>query len=64
MNGKPFWQSKTFWVGVLIFVASLLVTLGIVDIPLDPDAAWVGIAWGVIQTILRFLTGEPVTTSK
>ena len=62
--GKPFWQSKTFWVGILIFVASLLVSLGILEIPLDPDAAWVGIAWGIIQTILRLITGDPLTASK
>ncbi len=61
---KPFWQSRTFWVGIFIFVASILVSAGIVDVPLDPDAAWVGIAWGVVQTILRFITGSPVTASK
>ncbi len=62
--GKPFWQSRTLWVGLLIFVASLLVSLGVVDVPLDPDAAWVGVAWGVIQTILRFITGTPLAVSK
>lgn len=61
---KPFWQSRTFWVGVLIFGASLLVSLGVIDLPLDPDAAWVGIAWGIIQTVLRFLTGTPIALSK
>jgi len=62
--GKPFWQSRTFWVGVFIFVASLLAALGIIDVPLDPDAAWVGIAWGIVQTLLRFITGEPLAASK
>ena len=62
--GKPFWQSRTFWVGIIIFVASLLVSLGVIDIELSPDAAWVGIAWGIIQVILRFITGEPLKATK
>ena len=64
MEAKPFWQSKTFWVGILIFAASIFVSLGILDLEISPDAAWVGIAWGVIQTVLRLITGEPLTVKK
>ena len=53
-------QSKTIWIALLIFVASVLSALKIVDLPLSPDAAWMGIALSVIQVILRLVTKSEV----
>jgi len=56
-------QSKTIWVSIIIGLASVLALFGVIDtksIDLSPDAAWVGIAWSLIQYILRLVTKEPV----
>jgi predicted neutral ceramidase superfamily lipid hydrolase len=60
MENKKWYLSKTIWVSLLIFVASLLVEMKIVNVELSPDAAWVGIAWSIIQLLLRLVTKEPV----
>lgn len=61
---KVWWQSKTVWVAFFVFVASILVATGTLDIPLDPDSAWIGIAWSIVQTILRFFTKSSVSATK
>lgn len=57
---KKWYLSKTIWVGFIVFVASLLSFFGIVELELSPEAEWVGIAWGVIQVVLRMVTKEAV----
>lgn len=57
---KAWYLSKTVWVSFFIFVASILVASGLIDVELDPDAAWVGIAWSIVQFLLRLVTKEPV----
>ena len=60
---KVWYTSKTLWVSFFVFIASILVVTGTIDIPEDqlhPDAAWVGIGWSIVQTVLRFVTKEPV----
>ncbi len=58
--GKTIFMSKTFWVSVFVFVAGVLKLAGVVDLPVDADAAWIGIAWGLVQFLLRLVTKEPV----
>ena len=56
-------QSNTLWVSALVFTASMLSLFDVIDlkdVDLSPDSAWVGIAWSVIQAILRLFTKEPV----
>ena len=57
---KVWYTSRTLWVSAFVFFASVLVATGTMDVPVDPDAAWVGIAWSIVQTVLRFVTKEPV----
>ena len=61
MENKKWYMSKSLWVAFIVFVGSILAYAGVVN-PLDlsPDAVWVGIAWSVIQTVLRAVTNQPV----
>jgi len=61
---KTWYTSKTIWVALIILVASFLVHFGVVDVPLDPDAAWVATVWGVVQVLLRLITKTEVTGGK
>lgn len=61
--GKVWYKSKTLWVAFIVFLAAILKVFFGFDIPVSDDAAWVGIAWSAIQTLLRFITKEPVSKS-
>lgn len=63
MENKSFFTSKTVWVSLLIFIASVLQALNIINLDLSPDAAWIGIAWSIIQTLLRLVTKQPLTVN-
>jgi len=58
--GKKFWLSKTFWVNALAMVALIIQSqTGFVVGPEKQMAAL-----GVINTLLRFATKEPVVWSE
>lgn len=58
---KNLLSSKTIWVAFLIFVGSILVQAGVVDLSLEETAGWIGIAIGAIQFILRLVTKSEIT---
>lgn len=58
--GKKFWLSKTFWVNVLAIVALIVQTY--TGFVIDPEKQVVIL--GVVNTILRFATKEPIEWSK
>ena len=53
---KKLLASKTIWMAFLIFGGSILNGLGVINISLEQNAMWIGIAIGVIQFILRIVT--------
>lgn len=55
--GKPLWHSKTFWVNLLVAIASLLQVL-----PLTPDQALFTLA--VVNIVLRVLTTTPLSVAE
>jgi hypothetical protein len=61
MESKKWYTSKTVWVSLIIFFGSILSALNVINLDLSPDAAWVGIAWSVIQMGLRLITKQPVS---
>jgi Zn-dependent membrane protease YugP len=60
MENKKFYLSKTVWVSLIIFIGSILAATNVINLDLSPDAAWVGIAWSIIQVLLRLVTKQPV----
>jgi hypothetical protein len=57
---KKWYTSKTLWVAFLIFGGSLLKATGVIDVPLEENAVWIGMAIGVVQFILRLVTKSEV----
>jgi hypothetical protein len=56
-SSKTLWVSKTFWANVLTVVAMLL---GVPEqLGVDPKYAVTALA--VVNVVLRWLTGQPVT---
>ena len=65
MDGKPFWKSKTFWVGVLTILVGFLSTLDLGGFGLEPEIlrsvqAVITMVVGLINIVLRFVTKEPI----
>jgi len=58
---KPFWQSKTFWLNIVMFLSALGVITG--GMTLTPtQAEIVGLVVAAANVVLRiFFTGAPVT---
>ncbi len=57
---KGLLSSRTIWVALLIFVGSILQGTGIISVPLEETAAWIGMAIGAIQFILRIVTKKEI----
>ena len=59
---KNFWESKTFWINLLVVVFMVLEGFGVIDVL--PDTAsieqWAAITISVVNIILRFMTTKPV----
>lgn len=67
MNGKVWYLSKTLWVNILVVVIAILgfVAGDQFPIQLGPDAIYyIGFALGILNIVLRFLTGQPVSMTK
>ena len=62
MFGKDWWQSKTFWVGTMEVVISILALLaGDQLISQNPrTVAVLGIVVGILTIVLRKITAEPI----
>jgi len=59
MDGKALLTSKTFWVNVVALAGMVLQATGLVS-----GSDWLGYeaaALGVVNIILRLITGEPIT---
>lgn len=61
MQSKAWYLSKSIWVAFFIFVGSILAGTGVIELDLSPEATWIGIAWSIVQFLLRLVTKEPVT---
>lgn len=57
---KGILSSRTMWVAILIFGASMLSVFGVYELPTGEAAAWIGVAIGVIQAALRFITKKEI----
>lgn len=57
METKNKLQSKTLWIGSLLLIAEIA---GYLAEKIEADAAFVGIATGVIMIVLRFFTTKPI----
>lgn len=64
METKPFWASKTLWVNAVALVAAVTGAFSI-DLGLDAETqtAVVAAVMGVVNIVLRFVTGNPVGMS-
>lgn len=62
--GKKFYQSKTFWVAVILILASTAVKFGWLNLEVTPNAPWVAIALSIIAFILRLFTKESIEFEK
>lgn len=58
---KRWYESRTIWVAVLIFGASVLQQTGVINVPLETTATWVGMGIAVIQVVLRTITKKDIT---
>lgn len=57
--GKPFWQSKTVWLGVLIVAGGIAEYIA----ALPTGASIPTIIAGCLTIIVRFLTSQPISGS-
>lgn len=65
MDAKVWWQSKTVWANIIIVAVAVLAYIGAQPglIPAE-FAPWVLAAGGVLNIILRFVTGAPLSLGK
>jgi uncharacterized membrane protein len=61
MPSKPFWESKTFWVNlVLALIAILELATDALPLP-EGSGVWLVFIIGVLNIVLRFVTVQPVS---
>jgi hypothetical protein len=58
---KLWYESRTLWIGVLVFLGALLGVTGVADLPIDPTAEWVVMGLSIIQVLLRLITKTEIT---
>ena len=62
---KPWWKSKTIWVQLLPMAVAVLALLADSELITNPQAvAGLLLAIGVINIVLRSITGQPLTRGK
>lgn len=59
-SGKPFWQSRTFWIFALLAIAGIINKLGWLNLEINENAAWLLTVIPIISVILRFFTGSQI----
>ena len=63
---KPWWKSRTVWANVLATLASILLFVNdsarLIDLP-PHIGAWLLLAAGIINIILRTLVNQPIDAS-
>lgn len=66
MNSKVWYQSKTVWLNLLVVIVALLGFVVSPDFPLELGqyAEYVTLALAILNIILRFVTGQPITLKK
>lgn len=65
MDAKPWYTSKTVWANVIVVVVAILAYLGAQPNLLPAEfAPWVLAGVGVLNIVLRFLTGAPLAGKK
>jgi hypothetical protein len=65
MEGKPFYQSKTFWFNLLALVATIAASFGYAEFtPGAEIEQYALVAVTIINLVLRFITVQPVTATK
>jgi hypothetical protein len=61
MPSKPFWESKVFWVNLVMAVIAIL-ELATDALPLpEGSGVWLVFIIGVLNIVLRFVTVQPVS---
>lgn len=62
-SSKPWWQSKTIWISALTLIIGIVGFIAGQDfIASNPQVAgWFTMGLGLLNIILRFLTGKPIT---
>jgi hypothetical protein len=61
VEAKEFWQSKTFWVNVMVIVVAVLDLLSKQPFVPPQYVPFVLFAVGVVNIVLRAITDKPVT---
>lgn len=64
MSAKSIWASKTFWLNLLVALATFVVEVSPAGPELGVDPKWVLIAVTAANIILRYVTTQPVTLSR
>lgn len=63
MDSKPWYASKTIWVNIVAFVATMAMVFG-VDLPFEltaeVQAEIVAAIMAVVNIVLRFVTDTPI----
>ena len=63
MNSKPWYASKTIWINVIAFIATMATVFG-VDLPFElgteAQAEIVAAIMAVVNIALRFVTASPI----
>lgn len=59
---KPWYQSKTVWIGILTVIISLLNYLGQQDFSDLGAVNWPTFAAGALMIVLRWVTDQPITS--
>ena len=61
MEGKPFWESKTFWFNLLALVVAVASAFGYREFQPDPEVLQLAVGIiALINLLLRFVTKQPI----
>ncbi len=65
-EAKPWYMSKTLWLNALVLLVAALGWVSGPDFPLELGqyAEYVTLALAILNLILRFVTGQPITLAR